>query len=145
MRHAPAVGVTLSGGGAWRTAQVLLAALAAAVFVAWALLHLGGPVWPAACAAAVAGAVAWRLTQPRPVLLRWDGAAWSANAQPGEVDVMLDLQRWLLLRFRPADGRVRWLPVPAAEAGAAWHGLRAALYSRAAFSPPPVASRRLPD
>ncbi len=148
MRHAPPVGVSLSGGGAWRVGRTLLAALAAAVFAAWAGLHLGVPPWQAAAGAGVTallcGALAWRAARPQTVLLRWDGAAWSADAVSGEVDVMLDLQRWLLLRFRPTQGGPRWLPVPGAEAGAAWHALRAALYSRAEFSLP-TAPERPPD
>jgi hypothetical protein len=46
--------------------------------------------------------------------------------------VALDLGRFLLLRWRPdGGGRARWLPLTAAEAGASWHGLRVAAYSRA--------------
>jgi hypothetical protein len=148
VRHAPPVGVTLSGAGAWRHGRTLLGALTAAVFAAWGSLHLGAaPTLAAAAggaAALLAGGLAWRAARPQPAQLRWDGASWSADAAPGEVDVMLDLQRWLLLRFRPAQGRARWLPVPAAEAGAAWLALRAALYSRAEFALPP-APERPPD
>ena len=132
MRPPPPVGVTCSGGGAWRAGQAGLAALAAAVFVAWLGLHLALPaavLW-AAAAGAVAGTLAWRLAAPRPVQLRWDGSTWTADGEPGRVELMLDLQRWLLLRFRPSRGPARWLPLPEAEAGAACHALRAALYAR---------------
>ena len=143
MRHAPPVGVNLSCGGLWRLGGMLLAALAAGVCTFWLLQHMGWSVWPAApvvVMAALAAALALRrgLRQP-PVQLRWDGVAWAADGQAGELDLMLDLQRWLLLHWRPQSaGQVLWLPVPASEAGASWHGLRAALYSRAAFSPSPV-------
>jgi hypothetical protein len=148
VRQAPPVGVTCSGGGLWRAAQVLLAAAAAAAFAAWSLLHAGGPVMAgglaALLAALVAGTAAWRLASPQATLLRWDGQVWSADGVQGQVDVMLDLQRWLLLRFRPTPGRglgrTRWLPLPDAEAGAARHGLRAALYSRAWPAEPPSAA-----
>jgi hypothetical protein len=122
--------VTCSGGGAWRVAQVLLAALAAGVAAAWLLPR----ILPVAVVAAVATGLAWHFTKPHATLLRWDGAVWSADGQTGQVDLMLDLQRWLLLRFRPAQGRALWLPLPDAEAGAARHALRTALYAHAGRS-----------
>ena len=135
-RHAPPVAVTCSGGGAWRAVQLLLAALAAAVPAAWAALHAGFAE-PIAAAAAAAAAVAaawlvWRLTRTQACTLSWNGEHWAADGQAGEVDVMLDLGGWLLLRLRPLAGRARWLPVPDSQAGPARHGLRAALYSRTA-------------
>ena len=135
MRQAPPVGVTCSGGGAWRWAQAALAGLAAAAFITWVLLWLGlGPA-PAALAACVGAAVAagamaaWQA--PKPASLRWDGAQWSVDGDAGEVVTMLDLGGWMLLRWR-APAAARWLALSAAEAGGAWHGLRAALYSSAA-------------
>jgi hypothetical protein len=111
--------------------RVLLAALAAAAFAAWLVLMLGeiDPRAAAAVAAALALPPAWWLTRPQPALLNWDGARWTADGEPGEVDVMLDFGRWMLLRFRPSahggtGGRVRWLPVPDAT-----QPLRAALYA----------------
>ncbi|MFY9513714.1 MAG: hypothetical protein WAQ05_22355 [Rubrivivax sp.] len=122
--------------------QLLLAGLAAAVFAVWLLLHLNLPAWPALVVAALAARVTWHLTPPRPARLAWDGAVWSLDGQPGQVDLMLDLQHWLLLRFRPAvAGAVRWLPVPDAEAAAARQTLRAALYSRAVLPPPAPEAR----
>jgi hypothetical protein len=134
-RQPPAVGLSCRGGGAWRVGQVLLAVLATAVFVAWALLHAGlaggAAAGSAALTAAVAAAIVTRASRPRPLTLQWDGESWRIDGAPGEVDVMIDLGRWLLLRFRPPAGAALWLPVPAAEAGPAWHALRAALYARA--------------
>lgn len=133
MRQAPPVGVTCSGGGAWRVAGALLGALAAATVLAWALLHLAVEGVTVLVAAAVvmsaAGAAAWRLAPPQPTTLRWDGAAWRLDDAEGEADVMLDLDAWLLVRFRARGAGVHWLPVPRAEAGGAWHALRSALYA----------------
>ncbi len=133
MRQAPPVGVTCLGGGGWRAVGALLAALAAAAVTAWGLQHQGlsGAVSLAAAlpAAALAGALAWRLERPRPVDLLWNGRVWCANDAEGEVDVMLDLGGWMLLRFRPAAGAVRWLPLAQAQAGAAWHPVRSALFA----------------
>ena len=146
MRQPPPVGVTCSGGGAWRIVQVALAALASMVGVAWLVLLLGGsPEMTLAAlvlAAVVAGGAVWRLSPPGPVALQWDGAAWSADGRPGRVTVMLDLGAWMLVRFRPlAGGPVRWLPLPDREVGGARHALRAALFSPAALAPPGAGSR----
>jgi len=111
---------------------MVLVALATAAFAAWLLEVFaidGGPFLAGLLAAtALATLLGWRLTQPRPALLNWDGQRWSVDGEPGEVDVMLDFGRWMLLRFRPARGAVRWLPVPAAA-----QPLRAALYAPGAI------------
>jgi hypothetical protein len=133
-RQAPPVDLICSGDGGWRAAQVLLGALAAAVFVAWATLQAAlptGAVMVATATAALGGAaLGWRRSRPRPVRLVWDGQVWRADGAAGEVDVMIDLGSWRLLRFRPAAGKVTWLPVPDAEAGPAGNALLAALYAR---------------
>ena len=151
MKQAPAVGVTLSGAGAWRWLHVLLAAGAAGTLALWALLHLMLPGWPALGAAGMAALASWWLVRPQPARLAWEGAAWRLDGAPVAADLMLDLPRWLLLRLRPLPGAAaagtRWLAVPADEAGPAWRALRAALYSRAAHALP-TASRmpvRPPD
>ncbi len=151
MKQAPAVGVTLSGAGAWRWLHALLAAAAGGALALWALLHAGLAGWPALGAAVAAALAGWWLARPRPAHLAWDGVAWRLDGAPVAADLMLDLPHWLLLRLRSLPGttgaRTRWLPVPAAEAGPAWRALRAALYSPAAHAPP-TASRmpvRPPD
>ena len=126
MRQAPPIALTLSGAGAWRVAQVALPALAAAVLLAWAAASVALTL----AAAAIVGVVAWRTGTPKPVHLQWTGEHWAVDGQAGEVDLMLDLGPWMLLRFRPSAGRRLWLPVPRVEAGAAEQGLRAALYAR---------------
>ena len=55
--------------------------------------------------------------------------------------VALDLGPFMLIRLRPAGARRHdWWAVTAAEAGAAWPALRAALYSR----PPETTPRGRP-
>ncbi len=143
MRQAPPVDVTLSGGGAWRASGPLLALLAAAAAADWGLARLVMPFelrFPVDLAAAAGAALlAWRLGRPRPRRLQWDGHRWTLDGTPGELAVMWDLGGWLLLRHRPAAGAAAWLPVPAREAGAAWHGLRAAVYARGATPAAPGA------
>ena len=88
------------------------------------------PVWPAAFAAALAAALAWRCLPRRLLALEWDGQRWTVEGAEGPVEVTMDLGRWLLLRQRlPGRRRPRWLAVSAREAGPAMHGLRAALYA----------------
>jgi hypothetical protein len=134
VRQAPPVSLRCDGSRAWRAVQALLAATACASLVAWLALHAGagasGALAAAALCAAIAGAAIWRRLRPQPVELQWDGQRWALDGAVGRVDVMMDLGPWLLLRFRAAAGRDRWLSVP--RAGRARHGLRAALYSRAA-------------
>ena len=137
MRAAPAVSVRASRAGAWRGLQALLCALAAAATAAWVLGHLQQTAWPALAAGAVAGVLAWWLAPERAVDLSWDGQRWSAGGAAGRLDVMLDLGPWMLLRLQPvAEPRAPvWIPIAAAEAGAAWHALRAAAYGHAPVNP----------
>lgn len=86
-------------------------------------------------AAAVAGVVAlrtwWRT--PRGVLA-WDGSGWTwtpdgGHGVPGELQVALDVQHLLLVRFRAAGaGGWFWLE---RGGGERWDELRRAVYSRA--------------
>jgi hypothetical protein len=141
MRPAPAVAVRGSGGLGWRLVQTLLPALAAAAVTAWLLMRFERSAWPAAVAAALAGATCWVLAQPRAVALVWDGKQWSADGAAGTLAVMVDIGPALLLRLQPvAGGAARWAAITAAEAGPAWHALRAAVYSR----PPKTSPRVLP-
>ncbi|WP_156385624.1 hypothetical protein [Ramlibacter sp. Leaf400] len=88
----------------------------------------------AACLAAGAWAAGWWRAQPAG-LLAWDAAAWSWSAggpavESGSVQVVLDLQSLLLLRWR-SPGRTRWLWVERARLPSRWDALRRAVYSRA--------------
>jgi len=135
MRAPPAVAVRCTGGWPWRVVNVVLPTLAAGVAAAWVLQHLEAPVAPAAAVAAAVLLLAWRLSRPHERLLQWDGQRWTADGVPGRLQVMVDLGPFLLLRLHPEQGRGPWLAVTAAEAGAAWHALRAAVYSRPPETP----------
>ncbi len=141
MRAPPAVAVRCTGGWPWRLPNVVLPALAAAVAAAWTLLHFEAAVAPAAAPAAAVLLLAWRLSRPRQRLLQWDGQRWTVDGLPGRLQLMIDLGPFLLLRLLrlqredAACGRGPWLAVTATEAGAAWHALRAAVYSRAPETP----------
>ena len=130
MRAAPPVSVRCSGGARWRWAQTLLPALATGVFAAWLLLMNAQSATPACALALAIGLVAWRFSVPREAVLAWDGQRWTADGNAGELDVMIDVGGWLLLRLRPeSPGAARWIGCTAREAGPAWHALRAAVYA----------------
>ena len=148
MRPAPPVSVQATGSGLWRGLHGLLGSLAAAALAAWAGAwwwpeSAGPQMWPwlaAVASALVAGAVlGWRGAAEPPRTLTWSGQRWEADGVAGELDVMMDLGRWLLLRLRPSDGSAaRWLPLCARRSDGAWHPLRAAVYSRPPESTPPA-------
>ncbi len=141
MRAAAPVAVSCSGGRRWWLLNACLPALAAAACAAWLLQRAELPSLLAALAVAGAmGGLAWRRSVPRLVSLAWDGQRWTADGAAGRLAVMIDLGPALLLRLQPeAGGASIWVPVTEREAGAAWHGLRAAVYSR----PPETTSRVL--
>ena len=144
MRAAPPVSLRAGGGALWRGLRFGLPALAAAVLVAWVCAHLDWPRTGAlvGIAAALIGALAaWR--GPTVVAhLQWDGRRWSVDGAEGALEVMIDLERWLLLRLRPADGlAVRWVAVAAAEAGAQMPLLRALVHAGPGGGSEPAAGR----
>ncbi|MFO1218959.1 MAG: hypothetical protein U1E89_11350 [Burkholderiaceae bacterium] len=123
-------GVCVGTGAAWAVARCVDA-------LGWELS------WPAAWAAgAVIGIVAAALAARRVPSLRWRvgwrSGAWTlAEAgqaddagQPGQLQSMIDLGAWMLVRFRPDAPRrgSRWFVVGAGESASGRHALRAALY-----------------
>ena len=131
MRAAPAVAVQASGGRLWRWLNAVLPACAAVALALLALQHAERPPWPVAVVAVLTFAVTWWRARPQAVALHWDGQRWTADVTPVALQLMIDLGFVLLLRLHPeAGGAARWVPVTAAEAGTAWHGLRAAVYAR---------------
>jgi hypothetical protein len=141
MRAAPAVSVRCTGGALWRGVQWFLPALAAGVISLWALEHWGPPPFYAGLAAALVGALMWRLTPQQSTLLNWDGQQWWADVEhqvqagqvqaqvQAQVQVMIDLGPWLLLRWRSGPRR-HWFAVSQHEVPGGLHALRAALYSQ---------------
>lgn len=134
MHAAPPVRVRLARSRGWVAFVAVFAGLAAANLTAWALLH-GDAAWVAAAALLMGavvglaiGAVAWRRQPPGD--LGWDGARWQWNGREGEVQVAIDLSRWMLLRFDASVGRCCWIAASRRAAAGSWAALRAALYSR---------------
>jgi len=129
MRSASAVRVTVSPPTLVRGGVALLAALAAASGTAWTAGHAGlAPAW-GLLAMAPGAVLGWALGPRGHTELAWDGQHWHCDGRPGAMAVHLDLQRLLLLRWKPAAGAARWLVADAAAAGASWHALRVALFA----------------
>ena len=141
MRPAPALALVCAPSLAWRLAGTALGAAAAAAVVAWLAGHLAAahdlPGWAEAAAtlatlaAAAAGAFAGRRAAAAHggAELRFDGHAWSVDGVPGDLQLMLDFDRWLLLlRHRPREGgRSRWLAVAFARGEPGLAAVRTAL------------------
>jgi hypothetical protein len=130
MRTAPPVSLRAGGGPLWRALRIGLPAVAGWTAMHWALAHAELATWPALPVPVLVGAlVAWR-SRERACEIAWDGRCWTADGMPGLLDVMIDLQAWVLLRLRPErGGAARWIAVSAAEAGVAWPALRVALFA----------------
>jgi hypothetical protein len=133
MRAAPAVLVDLGISPAWRFFQAFLWAAAAGALCAWLLSRAGQAAAPGGLAMVPAGLWAWQMGRGSRATLAWDGGSWLLDGATVRVTVALDLDRWMLLHLHLAEqpARTRWLPATATQAGTGWHGLRAALYSRA--------------
>jgi hypothetical protein len=81
----------------------------------------------------------WLAHEPRRLV--WDGQVWAVQGadntlQRGRATLMLDLGRWMLVRFVPgATPRVWpaaavWLPLREREVGTGWLALRVTLYAQ---------------
>lgn len=105
--------------------------------VAFAALGASARGIAAAAAACLASGawVAWSWWRQPAGLLAWDTAAWTwsegdPHVRTGALEVVLDLQSLLLLRWR-APGQGRWLWAERTRLPARWDALRRAVYSRA--------------
>jgi len=143
---APPVRVTLGRSVVWIASNAVLGGASVASLVAWLLMQNGtlATVWAVLVAGAVGAAAAcaqaWR--RQAPAVLSWDGTGWQWAGDDGDVRVMIDLDRWMLLRVeRLAKGRC-WIAASRRAAEGPWSALRAALHSRQPADPvtgaPPV-------
>jgi len=152
LRSAPPLQITLTADRPWLVFVTSLCLCTMGIVSLW--LHSHWPfrthqqaalcllVWVAAAALSLR---AWKQRRSPTGLLRWDAQNWWYRGQAGQVTVMLDLGRWLLLRFDPLTGeptpaqtpaRVHWFPVSRSTLSEHWHSLRCAVYS-----PRPAATR----
>lgn len=130
MRRTPPVVVQLQPQPAVQAAVAVIAALAWGGLSAWALSYAVS-AWPTLLMVPVAVAYAWRAAAVLPRRLRWDGQAWwlaepeRADEIAVQLDVLIDLDAWLLLRAVPGP---RWLPLSRAQQSQ-WAALRATLFA----------------
>ncbi len=111
------------------------------VLIYWFMCQGLNGAWCVATMATVLGLVggvfAWRQT----AMLSWHDGVWCLQRQSdglpdslGQVQVMLDLQKTLLLRWQPTSDTLRspslWLWLGAERSSAHWHDLRCAVYQR---------------
>ena len=137
MHAAPPVRVSLGRSIGWTVVVASCAGIAAANVAAWLLLRSEAAVGPAALIGlAVAALVVWRLHRDHtPGELNWNGAEWQWQDVAGNVQVALDLDAWMLLRFDPLHGKRCWIAASRSSASGPWPALRAALYARRPADP----------
>jgi hypothetical protein len=146
MRAAPPFQVSLRRFGVWRLGVLLFAALGLCSVAAWVHTReqaAGFQFWMILLASVVIVlALTMSLFRLPPVNLRWDGLSWHLGAPDvravdmvaGDVQAVIDLGPWMLLRFVAADSRprrptTRWLPVQRHGLEGQWHALRCSVYS----------------
>jgi hypothetical protein len=129
---APPVRVSLGRSAGWIAFVALCAGAAAANFAAWSLLRWEAPVGIAAVFGLVVAALtAWRLRRAHAASdLNWSGSEWQWQGLAGNVQVALDLDAWMLLRFDPVQGKRCWIAASRKSAVGPWAAFRAALYAR---------------
>jgi hypothetical protein len=134
---APPVRVSLGRSIGWVAVVATCAGVAVANVTAWLLLQSEAAAAPAALSGlAVAALVSWRLHRAHaPGELNWNGSEWQWQGVDGQVQVALDLDAWMLLRFDPTQGRRRWIAASRASTRGPWSALRAALYARRPADP----------
>lgn len=140
MRHAPPVRVHIGPDVRVQAVVSAIMGLAVGGLVLTLFQHAGG-AWPAFALPPLAMVLAWRAAAVQPRRLRWDGTHWwlsDARPQPGApdemavtVDVVIDLDAWLLLRCAPVGARwaALYLPLARSHHGAQWGSLRATLFT----------------
>jgi len=141
MHNAPSVSYPLGRCAFQRWIYAFFVALTSVVLFAWAFNQGLTVVWGVAAMSTVLGAcLGWRALGQSGTLT-WDGQVWCLQTQGsghedtlGEVSVVLDVQKALLLRWQPAsdtlNGKLLWLWLGSEVASHHWQDLRRAVYQR---------------
>ena len=145
MHNAPSVSYPVGRCAFQRQLYVFLLLATLAVLGAWAL-NLGFTrVWWAAALLAMVGGVLGALSLRFVATLSWSGQCWCLHDQSGtrpdvfgEVEVILDTQKTLLLRWQPTSDKLPtsfvWLWLGAELPSSRWQALRCAVYQRKALN-----------
>jgi hypothetical protein len=141
MHNAPSVSYPVGRCAFQRWLYAFFIMLTLAMLSAWAFNQGFTFVWCVAVASALLGAVlGWRALGQAGTLT-WDGQVWCLHDQGlghedalGEVHVVLDVQKALLLRWLPASdtliNKAQWLWVGSQASDNRWQDLRRAVYQR---------------
>lgn len=142
MYNAPSVSYPVGRCAFQRWLYQSITALTSALLCAWALSQGLSWVWIVAAGAAAIGiCLGWQAQQQQIGVLTWDGQVWCLHDQGlgqedalGEVQVMLDVQKVLLLRWQPASDTLHvksnWLWLEAQTSDKHWQDIRCAVYQR---------------
>ena len=131
MHNAPSVSYPVGRCAFHRWLYLSTIALTSAVLFTWALSQGLSWSWGVAAGAAAVGTYLGRQAQQQIGVLTWDGQVWCLHDQGlgledalGEVRVMLDVQKALLLRWQPASDTLHaqpiWLWLDAEQSPACW-------------------------
>jgi hypothetical protein len=141
MYNAPSVSYPVGRCAFQRWLYAFFIVFTSAVLLAWAL-NQGVTLiwWTAASATALGVSLGWYALKQAGTLT-WDGQVWCLHDQGvghedalGDVCVMLDVQKALLLRWQPASDTLNkkphWLWLGSQISGNRWQDLRRAVYQR---------------
>ena len=145
MHNAPSVSYPVGRCAFQRQLYLLLVLATLAVLGAWSLNQSFTRVWWAAVWLAVIGGVLGALSLRFVATLSWSGQHWCLHDQSGkkpdvlgEVEVILDTQKTLLLRWQPTSDKLPtsfvWLWLGAELPSSRWQELRCAVYQRKALN-----------
>jgi len=141
MHNAPSVSYPVGRCAFQRGLYVFFTVFTSALLLVWALNQGLTVVWFVAVSATTLGLwLGWRALGQRG-MLTWDGQIWCLHDQGadhqdalGEVHVMWDVQKALLLYWQPTSdtlsGKPRWLWLGSQVCDHRWQDLRRAVYQR---------------
>jgi hypothetical protein len=141
MHSAPSVSYPVGRCAFQRWLFTIFIVLTSMVLIAWAFSQGLTWFWFVAASAAVLGVGQGCRALGQQGMLTWDGQVWCLHDQGtgledtlGEVYVMLDVQKALLLRWQPTsdtlNAKVRWLWLGIQASDIRWQDLRRAMYQR---------------
>ncbi len=141
MHNAPSVSYPVGRCAFQRWLLIGFVLFTSAILIAWALNQGWSWVWFVAASATALGMwQGWRALRQRG-MLTWDGQVWCLHDRGegvedvlGEVHVMWDVQKALLLRWLPASDTLHtkpeWLWLAGQSCDNRWQDLRRAVYQR---------------
>ncbi len=144
MHNAPSVSYPVGRCAFQRWLLLGFALIATAVLIAWVWGQGVSWFWFVGLIATALGLWQGWLAIDDQAALSWDGQVWCLYDQRegcedtlGEVQVMLDVQKALLLRWEPVSdtllAKPQWLWLDAQHSNERWQDLRRAVYQRSAM------------